>query len=330
MKNCLFPLCVALLIGGSCLPSNQQASSMEEPSNPSSGALPQVTQGRIERIEKFPSQEVTARHVDVWLPEGYPEAGPYAVLYMHDGQMLYDAASTWNQQAWEVDEVAAQLQAKGTVPPFIVVGVWNGGDTRHADYFPQRPFEQLTAAERDTVVAQLQRAGRTKEVFTPQSDAYLRFLVEELKPHIDSSFAVHTDRAHTFVVGSSMGGLISMYALCEYPEVFGAAACLSTHWVGTFTLENNPMPQAFIGYLQQSLPDPAQHRLYFDCGDQTLDALYPDLQRQVDQVMQAQGYDTSQWLTRYFPGEDHSEAAWSARLTVPLKFLFLGDQFNQR
>ena len=78
-----------------------------------------------------------------------------------------------------------------------------------------------------------------------QSDAYLKFLVTELKPFIDSTFSVATDRSNTFIAGSSMGGLISMYAVCEYPAVFGGAACLSTHWPGIFTAENNPIPEAF-------------------------------------------------------------------------------------
>jgi predicted alpha/beta superfamily hydrolase len=167
----------------------------------------------------------------------------------------------------------------------------------------------------------LQRAGRTKDVFKPTSDRYLKFIVKELKPYIDRTYSVKTDRAHTFIAGSSMGGLISMYAICEYPAVFGGAACLSTHWVGTFTLENNPVPDAFITYLRKKLPDPKNHKIYFDCGDQTLDALYPEIQKQVDNVMKNKGFTESNWVTKYFPGEDHSEQAWSKRLHIPLAFL---------
>ena len=282
-------------------------------------ALPRVTSGRLIRIDSFASQFVTPRNVDIWLPEGYSEKRKYAVLYMHDGQMLFDPATTWNGQAWNVDEVAARMQAVDSLQPFIVVGIWNGGATRHADYFPQQPFERMNQAEKDTVQAQLRRAGRA-EAFQPQSDAYLNFLVKELMPYIDKRYSVYTDRAHTFTAGSSMGGLISLYALCEYPEVFGGAACLSTHWVGSFTPEHNPIPKAFLRYLEKHLPDPGSHRLYFDCGDQTLDVLYPPIQKQVYALMK-KGYSSANWLTRYFPGEDHSEAAWSKRLHIPLYFL---------
>jgi len=175
--------------------------------------------------------------------------------------------------------------------------------------------------EKDTVIAQLQRAGRTKDVFRPQSDDYLKFIVKELKPYIDRTYATHSDRQNTFIAGSSMGGLISLYALCEYPKIFGGAACISTHWVGTFSPENNPVPQAFLSYLDAKLPDPNNPKLYFDCGDQALDALYPEIQAKVDALMKSKGYSDRNWLTRYFPGEDHSEKAWKKRLHIPLEFL---------
>jgi predicted alpha/beta superfamily hydrolase len=284
--------------------------------------LPHVVSGKIERLDNFQSKYVTPRNIDIWLPEGYSDSSTYAVLYMQDGQMLYDTAQSWNKQAWDVDDVASNLFSNNKVKKFIVVGIWNGGQTRHKDYFPQKPFEQLTQIEKDTVVAQLQRAGRTKERFQPQSDNYLRFIVEELKPYIDKKYSVKTNRENTFIAGSSMGALISLYAVCEYPEIFGGAACLSTHWVGTFTLENNPVPNSFITYLSKKLPNPKDHNFYFDCGDQTLDALYPNIQMSVDSVMKRKGYGNSNWVTRYFPGADHSEKSWNKRLSIPLEFLF--------
>ena len=112
-----------------------------------------------------------------------------------------------------------------------------------------------------------------------------------------------------------------MYAICEYPNVFGGAACLSTHWPGIFTIDNNPVPAAFFRYLKKHLPSPKSHKIYFDYGDQTLDALYPPLQQQADAVIKARGYNVEHWMTKYFPGENHSERAWSKRLTIPLLFL---------
>ncbi len=283
--------------------------------------LPKVSSGILKRIDSFQSNYVTARNIDIWLPEGYSSQKKYSVVYMHDGQMLYDTATAWNKQAWDVDDVLTKLKKSNQIKDVIVVGVWNSGTTRHPDYFPQKPYESLTQIEKDTITAQLQRAGRTKEVFKPISDNYLKFLVTELKPFIDKNYSTKTNRKNTFIAGSSMGGLISMYAICEYPKVFGGAACLSTHWPGIWTLENNPVPDAFLNYLKNNLPNPKKHKIYFDCGDQTLDSLYPALQKKVDEVMKVKGFTEKNWITKYFPGENHSENSWSKRLDIPMLFL---------
>ena len=119
-----------------------------------------------------------------------------------------------------------------------------------------------------------------------------------------------------------MGGLISMYAICEYPEVFGGAACMSTHWLGSFTDQHNPAPASFKKYLEAHLPDPKTHKLYFDCGDQTLDQFYPEIQKAVDEILREKGYSDDSWMSRYFSGANHSEDAWNERLDQPLTFLF--------
>lgn len=280
-----------------------------------------VTSGKVQRFENFGSKLIDSRNVDVWLPDGYSNKEKYAVLYMNDGQALYDAESTWNKQAWEVDKIAGDLIANGKTQKFIVVGIWNNGKKRHAEYFPQKPYENLTQIQRDTITAQLQKAGRNAEIFKPYSNSYLQFLVTELKPFIDKNFSTKTDQKNTFIAGSSMGGLISMYAICEYPKIFGGAACLSTHWPGTFSTANNPIPDAFTNYLKSNLPDPKDHRIYFDYGDQTLDALYKPYQEKADEVMKSKGFTSKNWETKFFPGENHSEEAWAKRLSIPLLFL---------
>jgi predicted alpha/beta superfamily hydrolase len=118
-----------------------------------------------------------------------------------------------------------------------------------------------------------------------------------------------------------MGGLISLYAICEYPKVFGGAACMSTHWLGTFSTENNPIPAAFMAYLKNNLPSPKNHKIYFDYGSKTLDSLYQPYQQQVDAVMKAKGYTAKNWMTKQFIGADHSEKSWNKRLDVPIVFL---------
>jgi predicted alpha/beta superfamily hydrolase len=284
--------------------------------------LPVPSSGKIIRHDTFPSQFINARNVDVWLPDGYSPKIKYAVLYMHDGQMLYDSAITWNKQDWGVDETMSRLMNEKKIRECIIVGVWNDSKYRHTDYFPQKPFESLSAYEKDTLYDAKRPNGQVAfQGEKVQSDLYLKFLVTELKPFIDKTYSTRTDRANTFVAGSSMGGLISIYAICEYPDVFGGAGCLSTHWPGIFTLNNNPIPDAFMNYLQHHLPSPYNHKIYFDYGDKTLDSLYPSLQRRADAIMKQKGFTTKNWITKYFPGEDHSENAWRKRLEIPLLFL---------
>lgn len=283
--------------------------------------LPTVANGTIKRFENFKSEFVTPRHVDVWLPSNYDNKKKYAVLYMHDGKSLYDSTLMWNKQEWNVDETLGKLIESEKVRSCIVVGIWNSETTRHPEYFPQKPYESLSQLEKDTVTSQLRKMSRTKDVFKPFSDNYLKFIVKEVKPFIDSAFSTLSNQTNTFIAGSSMGGLISMYAICEYPKIFGGAACLSTHWPGTFTVAGNPIPDAFFNYMRKNLPDSKTHKLYFDYGDQTLDALYPALQAKADNVLKDKGYTSKNWTTQFFPGENHSEKAWSKRLDIPLLFL---------
>lgn len=292
-------------------------------------SLPKVSSGRIERLQAFSSAFITPRTIDIWLPEDYNAQQHYAVVYMHDGQMLFDGSSSWNQQEWRVDEVASALMATGKTRPFIVVGIFNAGGQRHSEYFPQKPFQSLST-EQQQAMYQLTR-GEQQLLFPAAvySDNYLKFLVQELKPYIDSHFSVLTDAANTFVMGSSMGGLISMYAVSEYPDIFGGAACLSTHWPGVFQSEDNPAPAAFFDYMRQALPLAGKHKLYFDFGTATLDAWYPPLQAQADAIIVSKGYTTADWQTLRFDGAEHSEQAWAQRLHLPLTFL-LGADTSER
>ncbi|AHJ99478.1 alpha/beta hydrolase [Hymenobacter swuensis] len=278
------------------------------------GQLPTLHGGTLQRLPDFPSRYVQPRAVDVWLPEGYVPTKKYATLYMHDGQMLFDNTTTWNLQEWHVEETMSRLLREQKIRDCIVVAVWNNGAARFAEYFPQKALTYLPAALRDTLVLR-ELGGR------PQADNYLCFLVRELKPYIDAHFATRPEAASTFVAGSSMGGLISLYAVCEYPRVFGGAACLSTHWTGSLRGTNDAIPQALRAYLLKSRPSPATHRLYFDYGTAGLDAAYKAPQLLADALLRQAGYTTRNLLSREFAGADHSEKAWSQRLALPLEFL---------
>lgn len=284
--------------------------------------LPNLSSGKIIRYQDFASAYLPAHTVDVWLPDHFSEKEKYAVLYMHDGKSLFDSSIMWNNQEWGVDEVASKLMKEKNTKQFIVVGIWNGNQKRHSEYFPQKPFESLSKQAQDSIYQANRASGQSVFAGPINSDDYLKFIVKELKPFIDKNYPTLPDANNCFVAGSSMGGLISMYAICEYPDVFGGAACISTHWPGIFDSKQNPIPATFIKYLQKHLPNPINHKIYFDYGDQTLDAMYPPYQAMVDKVMEEKGYVRNKnWVTEFFPGADHSERSWNKRLHIPFQFL---------
>ncbi len=289
--------------------------------------IPQPYKGKIIRFEKFNSKYVNPRNIDVWLPENYQENQKYAVLYMNDGQMLFDANTTWNKQEWKIDETLTELEAQKKIKSCIVVGIWNNDKLRHSEYFPQKPFKKfLTKAQQDSLMGAKRNPKQSLFGGEIISDNYLKFLVKELKPFIDKKFSTHKKQKNTFIGGASMGGLISMYAICEYPNVFGGAICMSTHWIGIHRAENNPIPNAFMQYLAEKLPNPKNHLMYFDTGTATLDALYPPFQQKADVILEKKGFVMGKNLiTKVFEGDDHSEKSWQKRLHIPLVFL-LGER----
>lgn len=280
--------------------------------------------GTLLRIDDFPSHYIPPRKVDIWLPESYSVNKKYAVLYMHDGQMLFDSTITWNQQEWKVDETSSQLMRDNITQDFIVVAPFNVNDLRHSEYFPQKPFESLKESVRDSLFEQAKKDNFKFDTIT--SDKYLSFLVKELKPYIDTNYSVLTGRDYTFVAGSSMGGLISMYAICEYPEVFGAAACLSTHWPGTNPNDGDLLAETFFEYMKAHVPSFKTHKFYFDYGTETLDKFYPKYASRVDEIFKDKGYDDSNFKNLKFEGESHSEQSWQKRLAIPLTFLLKKDE----
>ena len=147
------------------------------------------------------------------------------------------------------------------------------------------------------------------------SNQFLKFLVKELKPYIDANYKTDRGRNSTFLAGASMGGLISAYAISEYPNIFGGAACLSTHWIA--------LDGVFIEYLKNNLPSPENHKMYFDFGTKGLDANYEPYQLEVNLLMSKNGYiENKNWITKKFVGEDHNENFWRKRFHHPLKFFF--------
>jgi len=261
--------------------------------------------GTVQRHSNFPSKFVAARNVDVWLPPDYSEDKRYPVLYMHDGQNILEPISSIGGVAWEIDKAITRLVEAKKIPTVIVVGVWNS-EIRWREYMPQKAYE-ASGFEKNRMVF-IEKAGGT-----PISDSYLKFLVEEVKPFVDEKYPTLSDQRNTFIMGSSMGGLISLYAISQYPDVFYGAGCLSTHWLAGFN--------ELVDEMAKMLPGPEMHRLYFDYGTLGHDTHYEPFQQRMSLHVLHAGYSESNWETCRFEGDDHNEAAWRARVKIPLEFL---------
>lgn len=272
----------------------------------------------IKVIEQMESSYVTARDVYVRLPLNYDSAKQYSVLYMHDGQMLFKDLPTWNGQSWKVDSIINAEVANGKIEDLILVGIANISAIRHSNYFPEKPFLNISSPLRDSVAAS-KRGAYPLFGKAVNSDDYLKFLVYELKPFIDKNYSTRREKEHNYIAGSSMGGLISMYAFFEYPEVFGAAACLSTHWPGIME-QNDEIPEVFFNYLSERKSLLKGRKLYFDYGTETLDALYEVHQERVDTLFEGQDSEGQYW-SRKFDGAAHREVDWAGRYGVVLEFL---------
>ena len=278
----------------------------------------QLENGSLKRIDSFPSKYITPRGVDIWLPNDYTDTKKYAVLYMQDGQRMFTGEADRNGGEMMADENATALMNENKIKDVIIVGIHSIGRIRHSNYFPQKPFEALPKKLTDSMM-KMAKAMRMNVKIT--SDNYLKFIVEELKPYIDTEFSTKTDYQNTFIGGASMGGLISMYAVCEYPDVFGGAACISTHWPGLMPSKNNPIPESFFSYMKTNLPSPETHKFYFDFGTKGMDRFYGAYEDDVNEAFKSKGYTSDSFVNKKFEDGNHSEIFWSKRFDEPLLFL---------
>lgn len=257
--------------------------------------------------------ELEPRDVCVWLPPQYTEQpdSRFPVIYMHDGQNLFNKHK-WIKHTWQIAEIVTSLSRSGAIKPAVVVGIASTPN-RVGDYYPAGIL--TTPASCDFLQKKFteHQLGRVKLT----ADDYLQLIVKKIKPMIDQKYRTLPNQPDTFMMGSSMGGLITLYGLCQYPDVFCGGGCFSTHW---------PIVSEFIfPYLEKHIPDPGSHKIYFDHGSRGIDADYQPYQEQVDDLFRSKGYsDEFNYLSMSFPGAWHNELAWSKRLHFPLQF-FLGN-----
>ncbi|MBL1212146.1 MAG: esterase family protein [Ignavibacteriae bacterium] len=225
------------------------------------------------------------RDILVWLPHSSQTTSKkYPVLYMHDGQNLFNPSTSFSGFDWKVDETISDLSSKNLAEELIVVGINNTPDRLNEYNF-----------------------------FTDKGKNYSLFIKNELMPFIEERYPVKTGSNNTGIMGSSMGGLCSFQLFWNYPQIFGKAACLSS----SFWIDEK---KVFEMIKQQGKPK-SGFKLYLDCGDEEKELIDDNLE--MIKKLKDMGIKNSDELMYHIQkGGTHSEYDWARRLHIPISFLF--------
>lgn len=214
----------------------------------------------------------TAKKIWVYLPKNYVTSKKkYSVIYMHDAQNLFDAKTSYSGE-WNVDEKLDSLKA-----PIIVVAIEHGNEKR---------IDELTPYKND------KHGGGN-------ADSYLEFIVKTLKPHIDKTFRTKTKKKNTSIMGSSLGGLTSYYAVLKYPEIFGKAGVFSPSFWFTKDI-----------YTLTKKSKKIKSKIYFLCGDAESDEMVSDLNKMEYLLNSNRCYCLNLNEKRIVKGGQHNEKLW--------------------
>ncbi len=268
-----------------------------------SSASSQLASGHLALHELRSRIFRNTRLIRVWLPPEYDAAGTvrYPVLYLNDGQNLFDPATAFAGVHWRVGERAGQLIAEGKIPPIIIIGIDNTGRNRVREYIPYRSLEL--------------------RLFSPQGKRYPEFLLREVMPLIEKHYSVAKGPEHTGLGGSSLGGLITLYTQLAAPGVFGRLLIESPSlWVG-----NRKILEECRNF--RDWP----YRIYLgigtrEVGNATKDEKAVNDVRELESILRGAKLGPERLKVLIDEAAAHNEAAWGARFPEALEFLYSGQK----
>lgn len=247
-------------------------------------------------VERDFSSKILAnnRNIIIYLPPNYKQNSKihYPVLYLHDGQNIFDQATSFIGQEWQCDETAEKLILANKVQPIIIVGIYNTGEKRIDEYTP-------------SIDVRYGKGGK--------ANLYSKFLIEELKPFIDKKYRTLKDPANTALGGSSLGGLVSLFIGLQQPQIFGKLAVVSPSvwWDNKVILKD-----------VENLSSKPKTKIWLDIGSQEGEESIPDTNK-LKEALLNKGWKLNKDL-KYLviDGAKHNEEAWAKRFDKILEFLF--------
>ena len=272
------------------------------------------------------------RKIQIYYPNNKKIDSDTLFIFMNDGEELFNAAESWHNMEWGIDEKIKEMNLNQSELNFVIIAIHSAKKgnrffvdetKRYAEYFPKESIPYFDSGF---------KKRRYQEWVNKNNLYYLEFLTEDVIPFVEDKFDILLNKKNLGIIGASMGGLAALNALIEHPDLFGFAGCISTHWVGIKPIEYVLLPlvgkingdddtaNAIISYIEDNITNIDDQKIYFDHGTIGLDSLYSTPQGRVNKVLDSKSKDYKYLV---FEGYDHYAPEFGSRFDSVLEYLVI-------
>ena len=272
------------------------------------------------------------RKIQIYYPNNKKIDSDTLFIFMNDGEELFNAAESWHNMEWGIDEKIEEMNLNESELNFVIIAIHSAKKgnrffvdetKRYAEYFPKESIPYFDSGF---------KKRRYQEWVNKNNLYYLEFLTEDVIPFVEDKFDILLNNRNLGIIGASMGGLAALNALIEHPDLFGFAGCISTHWVGIKPFEYVLLPlvgkingdddtaNAIISYIEDNITNIDDQKIYFDHGTIGLDSLYSKPQRRVNKILDSKSKDYKYLV---FDGYDHYASEFGSRFDGVLEYLVI-------
>ena len=272
------------------------------------------------------------RKIQIYYPNNKKIDSDTLFIFMNDGEELFNAAESWHNMEWGIDEKIEEMNLNESELNFVIIAIHSAKKgnrffvdetKRYAEYFPKESIPYFDSGF---------KKRRYQEWVNKNNLYYLEFLTEDVIPFVEDKFDILLNNKNLGIIGASMGGLAALNALIEHPDLFGFAGCISTHWVGIKPFEYVLLPlvgkingdddtaNAIISYIEDNITNIDDQKIYFDHGTIGLDSLYSTPQGRVNKILDSKSKDYKYLV---FEGYDHYAPEFGSRFDSVLEYLVI-------